>query len=241
MKPLLSIPAAVLFLSFVACTSNEIGYSKDVNPETIYMDYNILYKEGGDSITCLLQFRFAGENGTTLVLSSPSKVSIDGKEIKADSSDFSGAYYERKFSAATFTGDHSIEFTDVNSKTRQEVFNFRRTRLASNILSVNKQTDLVLKFDNTDEHDIMEVNISDTSGATDDIKIKAKPFAGKLTINAAQLQSLSSGPCSISIYKSVAQLLQQPTTEGGRLVIDYIIKEAEIELQENSTTPIATL
>ncbi|CAN5393444.1 hypothetical protein BH10BAC2_BH10BAC2_49870 [soil metagenome] len=237
MKPLFSIITAILFLSFAACSSNEIGYSKDVNPETVYMDYYIRYTEGENSVNCLLQYRFAGENGTTLVLSSPSKVSIDGKEIKADSSEFSGAYYEKKFSAATFTGDHTIAFTDVNNKKRKEVFNFHRTRITNDILSANKQTDLVLKFENINERDIIEVNISDTSGVTENIVIKAKPVAGKLTISAAQLQSLSSGPCSLDIYKSVVQPLQQPIAEGGKLVIDYIIKKAEIELREISAAP----
>lgn len=241
MKPLDTTIAGLLFLSFAACSSNEIGYSKDVNPETVYMDYAIHYTEGEDSINCLLQYRFAGENGTTLVLSSPSKVSIDGKEIKADSSSFTGAYYEKKFSVANFTGDHTIEYTDVNSKARKEIFHFNRIRLANDILSANKQTDLVLKFENTNDQDMIEVNLSDTSAATDDIEIKSKLIGGKLTISPIQLQSLSSGPCSLYIYKNLVQPLQQPTTEGGKLSINYVIREIEIELRAMDAAPVTTL
>lgn len=231
----------VLCLPVFSCTSNEIGYSKDVNPETVYMDYHIYYTEGEDSVKCLLQYRFAGEDGTTLVLSSPSKVSIDGKEVKVDSSDFSGAYYEKKYAAATFAGPHTIAFTDINGKKRNEIFHFQRTRLVNDILSANKQTDLILSFENIYPEDRIEVDISDTSGATQDINITAKPVAGKLTISAAQLQTLSAGPCTLNIYKNVANSLQETTTEGGKLSVHHTIKETEIELREYNAEPGTTL
>lgn len=228
-------------LPVFSCTSNEIGYSKDVNPETVYMDYHIYYTEGEDSVKCFLQYRFAGEDGTTLVLSAPSKVTIDNEDAKVDSSDFSGAYYEKKYAAASFAGAHTIAFTDINGKTRKEIFHFQRTRLVNDILSVNKQTDLVLTFENIYPEDMIEVNISDTSGATGDINITAKPVSGKLTISAAQLQALSAGPCTLHIYKNVANSLQQTTTEGGKLSVHYTVKETEIELREYNAESITTL
>ena len=231
---------ATLFFSALACSSNEIGNSKDVNPETIFTDYYVTYKEGEDSVSCFLQYRFAGENGTTLVLSAPSKVSIDGKEIKAASSDFSGAYYEKKFATAIFTGDHSIAFTDINGKTRTEIFNFHRTRFVSNIVSANKQCDLVLNFENIQPEDMIEVNITDTSGTTGDMKITAKPATGKLTISAAQLQTLRSGPCTLEIVRNSSNPLQEMTTEGGRIIITHIIKEMEIELKDDDGQSMAT-
>jgi hypothetical protein len=232
MKPLATIIPAVIFLSVIACSSNEIGFSKDVNPETIFMDYHVNYAEGEDSADCLLQYRFAGENGTTLVLSEPSTVKIDGIELRADSSDFAGAYYEKKFAAAAFEGNHVIAFTDMHGKIRTEVFNFHRIRLANDILSANKQRDLVLNFEYLQQEDMIEVNISDTSGATEDIKIAAKPVNGKLAVTAAQLQTLSIGPCKLEIYKSISKPLQQQTAEGGKISIIHVIKQTSVELKD---------
>src|SRR6478735_6391121 len=103
----------ILFVSGIfifSCSSNEIGNSKDVNPETIYLDYEIYYDNGDDSVSCYLQYRFAGENGTTLVLNSPAGVSIDGNNIPVDSNNISGAFYLKNFYAKNFTGKHNITY-----------------------------------------------------------------------------------------------------------------------------------
>mgnify|MGYP001588509514 FL=1 len=74
------------FLVFCSCNSNEIGKEKDVDPESIYFDYQVKGEEGDDHVTVLLQYRFAGENGTTLTIDEPGKVEFDGEVIKVDSS-----------------------------------------------------------------------------------------------------------------------------------------------------------
>ena len=86
----------LLFLSsiilFSSCDSNEIGFSKDVNPQTIYFDYKVWGEEEKDDIIVLLQYRFGGANGTTLVLQEPSKAELDGELIRTDSSRMTGAF-----------------------------------------------------------------------------------------------------------------------------------------------------
>src|SRR5258707_13110554 len=97
MRYLLSFFISGLTFSLIAsCNgrSNEIGGSKDVSPGSIWFDYQISGEEGRDEISVMLQFRFGGQNGTTLVLDPPSKVELDGELIKADSSRMTGAFYE---------------------------------------------------------------------------------------------------------------------------------------------------
>ena len=55
--------SAVFSLLAVSCTSNEIGNSKDVNPESIYFDYRVWGDEESQDITVKLQYRFGGQNG----------------------------------------------------------------------------------------------------------------------------------------------------------------------------------
>ena len=59
-----------------SCTSNEIGNSKDVNPERIYFDYKVRGDERDTSVTLYLQYRMGGPNGSTLVVDPPAKVQL---------------------------------------------------------------------------------------------------------------------------------------------------------------------
>jgi len=85
------IATAILALS--SCKSNEIGNSKDVNPDAIYQEYQVWAAEGDKEAAFTALFRFGGDAGTTLVLNGNSHVNFDGKLLKADSSYTMGAYY----------------------------------------------------------------------------------------------------------------------------------------------------
>jgi hypothetical protein len=95
-------------LAMTSCTSNEIGNSKDVNPDAVFFDYTVLADEGGENVTVNLQYRMGGKNGTTLVLDEPSKVLLDGEQLKVDSAKINGAYYEIQKPIASFAGKHMI-------------------------------------------------------------------------------------------------------------------------------------
>ncbi|TMI95592.1 MAG: hypothetical protein E6H08_06015, partial [Bacteroidetes bacterium] len=76
-----------------SCTSNEIGNSKDVNPDAVFFDYEVSSDNDSSDVTVNLQYRMGGENGTTLVLNEPSKVLLDGEQLEADSAKVTGAFY----------------------------------------------------------------------------------------------------------------------------------------------------
>src|SRR5687768_9510183 len=97
---------SIVFL--FSCTSNEIGNIKDVNPEAVFFDYEIWAEEGKEDVTVNLQYRMGGKNGTTLVLEEPSKVMLDGEQLKVDSAKVTGAYYEVQRPIMSFPGKHSI-------------------------------------------------------------------------------------------------------------------------------------
>src|SRR5215203_2859812 len=108
-----------------ACDNNaEIGNAKDVNPESIYYDYKMWAEEGKEEATVMLQYRFGGEHGTTLVLNEPAKVVFDGVELKVDSAKLTGAFYEVVKPVRELKGNHTIVFTDMNGKGHKEDFSF---------------------------------------------------------------------------------------------------------------------
>jgi hypothetical protein len=134
MGRLLLLSASILTLLISSCTSNEIGNSKDVNPDAIYFDYKIWAEEGKQDVSIMLQYRFGGANGTTLVLNDPAKVELDGaSSYLPDSSRMTGAFYEVIKPLAGFSGDHKIIFTDINKKQYEEEFSFQPFKLSTEI------------------------------------------------------------------------------------------------------------
>lgn len=62
--------------------------------DKIYQSYhiNINYNESDKKLTATAVFRFAGCNGTTLVMNKPGNVELGEEELKVDSSNFRGTF-----------------------------------------------------------------------------------------------------------------------------------------------------
>src|SRR5678815_2671558 len=157
----------VLFL--FSCTSNEIGNSKDVNPEAVFFDYEVWAEESKEDVTVNLQYRMGGKNGTTLVLDEPSKVILDGEQLKVDSAKVTGAYYEVQRPLISFTGKHTINFMDLNKKEYNEEFEFTPFTLEPDVPSILNRGDLVFNFKGLDSVDHLSVILTDTSFTSADI------------------------------------------------------------------------
>jgi hypothetical protein len=217
-----------LFLSgiifFVSCTSNEIGNSKDVNPESIYFDYRVWGDEQSADITVKLQYRFAGPNGTTLLLEDPSKAELDGIVIKADSSKMNGAYYEVTRPVKGFAGRHSIVFTDINGKKYKEEFSFKPISLKTTIPAVVKRGDLVIELEGLAPQDYVNVMLSDTASFSEGISRIDTVKNGRIIISKADLKSLVNGPIHFEISKEDEKWIKNRTKEGGKLSISYELK-----------------
>jgi hypothetical protein len=230
MKPSLNQILLFLFFSFgtilflSSCNSNEIGSNKDVNPETIWFDYQVWGEEGKDDMTVMLQFRFAGENGTTLVLEDPSKVELDGEKIKTDSSKMTGAFYEVIKPVKEFTGKHSIVFTGINNKQYKEEFSFQPISLITVVPKEIERDDLVFELDGLDPQEYVRVVLNDTSFASEGINRVDTVKNGRVLISKKDLESVVNGPVHIELYKEVEKPIKNGTQEGGRLSINYGLK-----------------
>ena len=225
------ILATILFL--FSCTSNEIGNSKDVNPEAVYFDYEIWAKEGSEDVSINLQYRMGGPNGTTLVLDSPSKVAFDGEALQPDSAKFSGAYYETQKPFALFQGNHSIVFTDLNNKEYKEEFDFIPFTIEPDLPVVFKRGDLILNIKGLEPVDYIRVLATDTSFTSEDINEVDTVKNGRLIIPAQKIALLKNGPINLELFKESEKSLKNLSKEGGRLLINYSIKR-EFELNNGS-------
>ncbi len=218
----LSILAVSFF--FISCSSNEIGNGKDVNPNAIYFDYKIWGNEGDDAITVMLQYRFGGSNGTTLVLEEPSKVELDGQQIKTDSSRMTGAFYEIIKPVKDFTGRHSIVFTDINQKQYKEEFSFQPIALRTTIPAEIERDELVFELDGLDPIDYVRVLLNDTSFASEGINRVDTVKNGRVIVSRQDLETVVNGPIHLELYKEVERPVKNGTDEGGKLAITYGVK-----------------
>ncbi len=227
---------SALILTFVlflfSCTSNEIGNSKDVNPDAVFFDYTVLADEGGENVTVNLQYRMGGKNGTTLVLQDPSKVLLDGEQLKVDSAKVTGAYYEVQKPIASFSGKHTISFTDLNKKEYTEEFEFAPFTLEPNVPALLERCDLVFTFKGLESVDVLSVTLTDTSFQSTDITNDTDTVRNcRLVIASHRLSALVNGPINLQLYKEVDKPIKNATKEGGKLHIRYGLKR-QFELKD---------
>jgi len=228
---LASILISISIFSLLSCTSNEIGNSKDVNPDAVFFDYDIRAEEGNEDVTVNLQYRMGGKNGTTLVLDEPSKVMLDGEQLKVDSAKVTGAYYETQKPFDSFAGKHTISFTDLNKKEYNEEFEFTPFTLEANVPSTLNRGDLVFNFKGLDSIDYLSVILTDTSYTSDDINDIDTVRNGRLVITADRLSALINGHIHLQFFRERTLPLKNPTKEGGKFVITYGLKR-DFELKD---------
>ena len=221
------------FFAIAGCSSNEIGDSKDVSQDKIYQAYTISYAEGDSNAEVFCQFRFAGKNGTTLVLNEPSQVQFDGVKIKVDSSDGGGAYYRVYKPAAGFFGKHSFNFITTADKNLTNSFSFDPFKLANVPAGISKKKDLNLNFETTalQGDDYIEVNAIGTDSSFS-VTHSASDKGNFISIPAKELkrQKVKEISLEATLHRSIP--LQQTTAEGGRMRISYALKPVKIKLTE---------
>ena len=231
-KKYLVLVSFTLLALFTACSSNEIGESKDVAQDKIYQNYHINYTEGNTNAEIFCQFRFAGNNGTTLVLNNPSQVQFDGEKLNVDSSTGGGAYYRAYKPANDFFGNHSFTFINTDSKKFENDFIFNSFKLINIPATISKNQDFNLTFEtaNLQSDDIIEIEASNTDSSFS-ITHNATDSGNFIIISAKELHRQKGNELTLeaTLYRKIA--LQQNTAEGGVIEIRYSLKPAKIKFE----------
>lgn len=109
-------------IAFASCQSNETGNSKDVAQDQIYRHYEINFSEADYSATVDAGFRFAGDKGTTLVLSAPSKITANNVELVEKTMLLGGAYYGEPYPIKCADKKVVITYTDNKENVLTETY-----------------------------------------------------------------------------------------------------------------------
>ena len=216
--------------SFYSCTDNEIGNKKHINPDAVFFDYKIRGEEKDSSITVYIQYRRGGPNGSTLVLSDPARVELDGEEINVDSAKLTGAFYEIQKPSLLFPGKHVILFTGFNNKEYAEEFIYKPFKLKTKIPAVINRGDLAFDFEGLGPVDYIRVTATDTSFISRDINEIDTAINGRIVIAAGKLKNLVDGLITLQLTKETEKSIKHGTKEGGRIVVSYGLQR-EFELK----------
>ncbi len=229
-KILVSILCSTIFL-LTSC-DEEIGNSKDVNQETIYFEYSITQDAKNDA-ELVLRFRFAGPNGTTLILNKPSEIRFDSMPLHLDSTESMGAYYAKTISYNQLNGNHEILFTGIDGKQYANKFQWQNMYCKTELPQSISQEDVFIAIVGGLAGNELSVNISDTSFDTDDADLYLRISDGGLKIPGDAFAAQKEGPISISINHISEIPLAQTTKEGGKLNVNQQIGTLKTNLVHN--------
>jgi hypothetical protein len=172
----------------------------------------------------LLQYRFGGENGTTLTIDEPGKVELDNADMKADSTKITGAYYEWQKPVRDFAGSHTIRFTDYNGKKYEEEFNFQPFMLGGELPDTLKTDSALLEIKGLKNGDVLNMMMTDTVFGSNGVERRVRVIDGKITITPDDIQSLAPGPIHLELELEKSQPVKNGTAEGGRIVVVYTVR-----------------
>lgn len=207
-------------LFFLGCTNTEVR-REIPDPNDIYFDYVAWGDEESGNISVKLQFRAGGPNEEAVLLLAPSGVMLDNQPLAADSTRFTGPYYEFISPATEFTGNHIIVFTDNQNRQYNTRFTFPVLKFKTEPPAIIGRKDLLLELEGLDPGGHIRVILTDTSyygrGIEKIDTIDNKP----LIITQQDLRDLKNGPVYMELFREEDRKLEQTMKSGGRFYLSY--------------------
>jgi len=226
---MMKINLAYFFLAFMffsgSCKNNpDPDRISDTRSKNLFLDYKITGEEGFDKLTVLARVRYGGKNGNGLLLEKPSKIELDSEVFPVDSAAMSGIFYELNKPIESFTGNHSIVFTDFSRKKFKEEFSFEPLILLNDFSETVKRKNLQLDFGEAKDGQLVRVLLTDTSFTGDGLNRIDTIRNNRLTITQHDLSALHNGPIQLELIKINEGPVVNDTGGGGTLKIHYTIR-----------------
>lgn len=226
---------AVFVLALAGCQSNEVMESKNLAQSEIHQAYSVEYDQTEQLISVNAEFRAAGPNGTTLVLSEPSDVRCDEEEMKLDTYLLGGAHYVySKKSEPFMTETVHLSFVDLDKKTYKNDVDLYAVFFDPQLgnlhhLSRSQDKRIVLKTHPLEDNETMTLNIQGDSLSTE----IPNPDVGGMSIPKESLQIFGIGEkLTLQIIRRQEGRLGQATTRGGTYTVTVYSPKEETRLKE---------
>lgn len=224
----LSRASALLIALPILLFSCETQDSVDVNQDSIYGEYRLVYEAASDKTFARATFKFGGPTGTILELSDPADVTSDGgpmgwKPILV--------WYESE-SAST---DSSVTFvyTDLdNNSFTNEVSLAHEIDFPAGLDTIRQNAAYTLAWEGlplaTNESVIVTINGINEGDAK--IFIQNNPATTEIILDKDKLAGIGVGEATIALERYTIQDIQEGTSEGGQLWSRYIAAPIKVQI-----------
>lgn len=221
-----------VILLITSCVSNETANSDTVKQSEIYQSYTITYNSGDKELSASASFRFGGSTGTSLSLTTPSKVLFNDQEMAADQNMFTGTFYEinKQISAPPLT--FTFDYTDNDKKTYKNSGTIDAVEVSSYPKLITKNEGFEVSWSGG----------AVKNGESISVTLEGKDFfsctqststvgATSVQFSKEQLKDIKAGSADINVKRSKSQDLTNATHLGGNFSITYVSSKVGTEIK----------
>jgi hypothetical protein len=204
--------------------------SKLVDQDKIWTYYELFYDENTDKTYASATFRFSSENGTRLMLSDPSTITVDGTEMTW--SDDLG-YYQNEFPGLKPTAE--FHWVDLDGKSFRNIIEVRNIAYPTMLTDTLLHSDSVSYFmwEGAPLEAFESVKLTLDGEGNSDARIWSvdSVAATTITIDSLRLLQVDSGMVLLHLDKLYSPDLQEETSRGGLLIGKYRATDKTIYLE----------
>ena len=230
MKDLNCFSSALLFTILFLVSSCARDVSVNVNQDSIFTEYRLVYEAESDKTYARATFRFGGETGTILELSDPAEVSADSTPL--------GwkpvlGWYETE--SAGIDSASSFLYTDLdNNSFENDILMAAEIDFPADLDSISKSAAYTLEWDGVElaTNESVIVTINGINEGDVKVFIQNAAAATDIVLDKDKLEGIGTGEATIFMERFTVQNLLQGTTEGGAVWSRYITAPVSIQITD---------
>ncbi len=216
-----------------SCVSNETANSDTVKQSEIYQSYTVTYDSGDKELSATASFRFGGSTGTSLALTTPSKVLFNDQEMTVDKNMFTGTFYEinKQITASPLSFD--FLYTDNDKKTYKNTASIDAIAIDTYPTSISKN----------EEFEVSWTGNPVLNGESVTVTLEGKDFfsssqsistvgASSVRFSRELLKDVKSGSADIVVKRTKNFSLKESSHLGGNFSVTYISAKVGTTIQQ---------
>ena len=215
----------LLCISFLlsACAIDE---TIDVDQDSIFTEYQLVYDASKNSTMASAIFRFEGQQGTVLELSDPAEVTVKQEPMTWKAAK---GQYEREWD-----GKDSLSifaYHDLNNNTfSNTVLMAADIAVPQSLLNISKAEELMLEWEGKElaTNESVVVTIFGAGQNNGKVFTQTSPATTSITLDQGKLKDLAEGEGSILIERWAVQVQEEGSRVGGATSSRYLAKPVRV-------------
>ncbi len=221
------LPLLALVLLLSACARD---VSMNVNQDSIYTEYRIVYDDDQGKSFARATFRFSGATGTILELSAPAEVTVDGEPMAWKPL---LGYYEKEY--AGIDSQATFLYSDLDNNTYEnKVLIAKAIDFPAGLDTLSKGDAFTLSWTGaalgTNESVIVTINGANEADAK--VFTQTAPGSSSIILEKNKLEGLVLGTATVLMERFTVQVLEEGTPEGGAVWSRYLADPIQVVVVE---------